>query len=451
MINYYYCASDIALETDIHGIQTVKRASQPVTLTPVRTHIIDFLLKYPKASFDEIVAALAMMTGKPPVPASVASDLEELGRMHLIACQTLPPRLNMPYPIDHTCECCGCSCLAQLVGPLTDNEHANILDAHQDLAASGAVPADVNPIMKGLKPDGTCLHFLNFPGKRCFFLGDDNLCKIHGKFGAMKKPAACRRFPLIAIRTESEIRIGIKPYCYANMRVCKLEPAASDALAWYEAAQSMPNTTHLDAQHREMKIMLDDLIENAAFRPVIRVPDPDEALQASLQETQILSWLQSPIPFAGLLASLMQGAPSKLETFPKPFIQDVQRAFKTLAGMLKTEADKLGTTPHAKHAHDLCALLEKTLTNFDCLTPEHKFGKYVRIALFEAVFLRETSRFPAVSLGTFALALGALAAAQDSNNADTHFTAWMRLFAQTQAFSMLFPTPQAMAALARHL
>ena len=266
MINYYYCASDIALETDIHGIQTVKRASQPVTLTPVRTHIIDFLLKYPKASFDEIVAALAMMTGKPPVMASVASDLEELGRMHLVACQTLPPRLNMPYPIDHTCECCGCSCLAQLVGPLTDNEHANILDAHQDLAASGAVHADVNPIMKGLKPDGTCLHFLNFPGKRCFFLGDDNLCKIHGKFGAMKKPAACRRFPLIAIRTESEIRIGIKPYCYANMRVCKLEPAASDALAWYEAAQSTPNTADLDAQHCEMKIMLDDLIENAAFR-----------------------------------------------------------------------------------------------------------------------------------------------------------------------------------------
>jgi hypothetical protein len=96
-------------------------------------------------------------------------------------------------------------------------------------------------------------------------------------------------------------------------------------------------------------------------------------------------------------------------------------------------------------------LLEKPLTNFDCLTPEHKFGKYVRIVLFEAVFLRETSRFPAVSLRTFALALGALAAAQDPNNADTHYTAWMRLFAQTQAFSMLFPTPQAMAALARHL
>ena len=39
---------------------------------------------------------------------------------------------------------------------------------------------------------------------------------------ANKKPAACRRFPVIAIATESEIRIGIKPYCYANMRSCKL-------------------------------------------------------------------------------------------------------------------------------------------------------------------------------------------------------------------------------------
>lgn len=451
MIHYYRCSSDITLETTENGVQIVKQAETPVTLTPNRTQIMDFLLKFPDSTLDEIMTAMAMMTGRPPVQASLASDLEALGRMHLVACHPSVPRLNMPYPIEHTCECCGCSCLAQLVGPLTDDEHNHVLDAHRNLAADGTVPSDINPIMKGLKPDGTCLHFLNFPGKRCFFLGDDNLCKIHGKFGPMKKPAACRRFPLIAIRTESEIRIGIKPYCYANMRVCKLTPAAPDALAWYEAAKDNKDTGNLTEAQADMKVMLDDLIENAAFRPVIRVPDENEALQARLQETQILGWLQDNMPFPSLLAGLMQGTPSQIETFSKPFIQDVQRAFKALAPMLHAEAEKLGTTAHADHARALCDLLTKPLTNFDALKPSHKFGQYVRIALFEAVFLRETSRFPAVSLGTFAMALGALAAAQDVAHADTHFTAWMRLFAQTQAFSMLFPTPQAMAALARHL
>ncbi len=435
MIAYFRCSSSVSLETTSEKVQIVRVDGKPVTLTPIRMRIVDILMKMPDSSLDEILTGITAMTAKAVQPQSLATDLEEMGRLHIVEMHESDPRINMPYPIDHTCEMCGCSCMAQLVGPLTDNELANVQDSFQNL---DDIPKDVNPIMKGLKPDGTCLHFLNFPGKRCYFLDENNRCRIHGKFGAMKKPAACRRFPVIAIQTESEIRIGIKPYCYANMRVCNLEPCKGDELDRYRADD-------------EMRAQLEDLIENASFRPVIRVPDPEEILQARIQESQILSWLQGNMSYASLLASLARGTQAAADSLPKPFIQDVQKAFKSLAPQLRAEAEKLGTTPHAEHARALCDVLEQPLRNFDLLEPERKFGRYLRYALYEAVFLRETSRFPAVSLGSFALALGGLAAAQDTEHASDHLTAWMRLFAQTQAFAMLFPSHQAMAAMMRYL
>ena len=434
---YYRSSQSVILETSANGVQIVKHQGNPANLSPVKVHVIDFLCRFPDSSFDEIQTGVVMMTGQPV--RSLQTELDELEHQGMIEKEATAPRINMAYPIDHTCEMCGCSCLAQLVGPLTDEEHQNILNAHASLGEQGEVPKDVNPIMKGLKPDGTCLHFLNFPGKRCFFLGDDNLCKIHGKLGAMQKPAACRRFPVIAIQTESEIRIGIKPYCYANMRVCHLDPATPEDLKRVRTDESTAE-------------WVKDLLENASFRPVIRIPDEDEALQARIQESQILSWLQSDMPYTALLASLVHGGlPSKLTRLPKPFVQDVQHAFKALSIPLLNESEKLGSTSHAQHCRDLCHLLEKPITILEGLDVDSKFGKFLRFSLFEAVFLRETSRFPAVSLGTFALALGGLAAVQDPEHASNHLTAWMRLFAQTQAFAMLFPTPQSMAALMRNL
>ncbi|MBR4984842.1 MAG: YkgJ family cysteine cluster protein [Proteobacteria bacterium] len=438
MIPYFRCTPKVALQTAENNVQTVMVGQQPVSLKALQVHIVDFLLRFPDSALDEIQTALVMMTGKPCTPDEISNALDALCAQEIAACRPAEPRIAMPYPIDHACEMCGCSCMAQLVGPLSDLEHQNVLEAHRDLPESAGVPKDVNPIMKGLKPDGSCLYFLNFPGKRCIFLDKDHKCTIHGHFGAAKKPAACRRFPIIAIRTESEIRIGIKPYCYANYRCCKLDPAEPAAVENYR-------------KDPEMAEMLDDLIQNAAFRPVIRINDPEEALQARIQETQIMSWLQSDMNYASLLASLARGSQARLDKLPKPFVQEVQKAFRALSGMLAQEAEKLGTTAHARHARELCECLNRPMVDFALLADGHPFARYARYALFEAVFLRETSRFPAVSLGTFGIALGALAAAQDPENASDHLTAWMRLFAQTQAFAMLFPTPQAMSALMRHL
>lgn len=79
--------------------------------------------------------------------------------------------------------------------------------------------------------------------------------------------------------------------------------------------------------------------------------------------------------------------------------------------------------------------------------PNGEVWAFTRLCLHQAVFLRETSRFPSLNLGVFALSLGYIAAIQKKEKAQTLLTAWFRLFAQTQAFTMLFPSPQAISTL----
>lgn len=52
----------------------------------------------------------------------------------------------------------------------------------------------------------------------CIFLGDDNLCKIHGQFGSEKKPYACRAFPFqfIEFNNKSGTQSFVSP-----LYVCK--------------------------------------------------------------------------------------------------------------------------------------------------------------------------------------------------------------------------------------
>jgi len=431
-IDYFYAERDISLQISPGGSITVSKANTPVTLTPRLADIVDTVIKTPDASLDDIATALALKWQTFADTSTLRADLGNLCEFGILAIETKSPRLSIPYPLDHACQNCGCSCQAQLVGPLSDEEYQRVIDAHKILHQDGKVATNINPIMKGMKPDGTCLHFLNFPQSRCLFLDDTQRCTLHAQFGAMQKPAACRRFPHIAIRTESEIRLGIKPYCYANANVCKLEPN-----------DSQNKLTPGD--------FFDELVTHADFRPVLRNADPQDTLQAKLQECQILAWLQSDMGYPQLLAQLVRAQNKPPKPLPKAFLRDCEAAFRRLSQRLTPDVQKLGAQSHAEHCQRLLEQLQRPLQNTDDLTPTQDFWLYTRYALFMAVFLRETSRFPSVATGTFALALGYLVAIQDPNHAANHLTAWMRLFAQTQAFMYLFDNPQALAALTKHL
>jgi len=430
-IEYFYISDSV---TNIEKAEDlIREACDDPSLLQLSKMILDVLTHNPGIAFEDIASEIILETSGAVDDEQVNQIVSFLLENAVIKSELLPPRISVPYYLDHQCELCGCSCQAQLVGPLSELELNNVLDAHAPLHEDGLVPHGVSPIMKGLKPDGSCLHFINFPGKRCIFLDQNNLCTVHARFGAMQKPAACRRFPCIAIATESEIRIGIKPYCYANARVVRIQTPAPGYI------DSLLNGPDHD--------FYQDLIDSASTRPVLKNADFFEEAQAKFDESRILSLLQDDaINWPTLLCRLVNPDALAIEALPAPFIRELESRFNHFAVLLRTEVDKLGQTVHAQHAQTLCDQLAHPLKlSFNDAAPE--FLKFAKYSLYNAVFLRETTRFPALSLGAFALALGTIVALQDPTNCDAHLIAWMRLFAQTPAFTLLFNDSDALASL----
>ncbi len=434
-IEYFYISDSITSQEQAQ--QLILDACDDPALQQLSKMILSMLAMQDGIVFEDIASEILLETGGAVDDEQVNQIVAFLLNNDLIKCTLSTPRLAVPYYLDHQCELCGCSCQAQLVGPLSETELKNVMDAHTPLHDEGLVPHGVAPIMKGLKPDGTCLHFLNFPGKRCVFLDDNNLCTVHARFGAMQKPAACRRFPCIAIATESEIRIGIKPYCYANARVVRIQTPEPDYI------NSLLNGSD--------SAFYQDLLDNAAFRPVLKNADPIEEAQAKFEEARILSILQDPsLNWPTLLCRLIDPEAPEIDQLPPAFLRALESRFIHFSSLLRAEADKLGQTAHARHAQALCDQLSKPITvSLNEASPQ--FLQFATYSLYNAVFLRETTRFPALSLGAFALALGTIAAIQAPQQSDTLLIAWMRLFAQTPAFTLLFDSSDALASLAQCL
>ena len=439
-IEYFYTAAQAEFRFEDNDRLCVSVSGMPTDLGEQDISLIRYILRNPGTSLDEILLYALALGHTSPDAGEMRARLGMLCEKHVLDIQTHPLRIHIPYRIEHQCEMCGCSCMAQLVGPLTPEELDNLHDAHRQLHEAGDIPPHVNPVMKGIKPDGSCMHFVHFPDKRCVFLDAHHLCAIHRKCGPMMKPAACRLFPHIAVETESELRIGIKPYCYANMR------AYGDA---------MPPKGYAAQWEAENKVFYDALLHAATKRPVLYRATPEEAMLARLQETALLDILGNETISLNQIIRLSAGSddlgdPSPDTPLPTRFMKTLHARFLALSGRLREDVQKLGTTVHANHVHALCRRLESPLS----LTPEQAdpaFLSFARLALFHAVFLRETMRFPALLPGVFALALGVLAAIQDPEHSDTLFVAWMRLMAQTSAFTYLFDSPDALTSLARTL
>ncbi len=53
---------------------------------------------------------------------------------------------------------------------------------------------------------------------RCAFLGTDNMCRIHARFGHDQKPLVCRFFPRRSLVAGEVVRVGADPGCTSTWR-----------------------------------------------------------------------------------------------------------------------------------------------------------------------------------------------------------------------------------------
>lgn len=107
----------------------------------------------------------------------------------------------------HVCHGCGGSCSGHSVR-LMDGE----AEAIRPLAAQLGVedPFDGDHLRE---VDGACI-----------FLGEDDRCSLHARFGGASKPRVCQQFPVLAVQVEEGLRLGLDPGCLTTWRSWRTGP-----------------------------------------------------------------------------------------------------------------------------------------------------------------------------------------------------------------------------------
>jgi lysine-N-methylase len=111
-------------------------------------------------------------------------------------------------PVVQKWDCHGCSdCCRTYAVPVTAAEKERIEKQgwQEDEKLQGVT------LFTSEKGGGFAL--AHVPGGGCVFLGPDNRCRIHAKFGSAAKPIACRAYPFILIPTGDNWRVGMRFTC----------------------------------------------------------------------------------------------------------------------------------------------------------------------------------------------------------------------------------------------
>jgi lysine-N-methylase len=110
----------------------------------------------------------------------------------------------------YRCTTCGDCCRGWDV-PLQPGESEKFLEL-----ASQLVPAErLRGAIGHGKHNGMVIETLAGQKGQCSMLAEDQLCRIHGRFGEPQKPRACRIFPYTFVATPGGVRVGLSWACPA--------------------------------------------------------------------------------------------------------------------------------------------------------------------------------------------------------------------------------------------
>lgn len=100
--------------------------------------------------------------------------------------------VRVPSGARWSCHACGACCRLFQLGPVEPHIIEG-LKAHEIEAAWA--PAAAQPWYEARETPAGTQYFLAKVDGACIFLKEDNLCAVHGLFGAEAKPSFCREFP----------------------------------------------------------------------------------------------------------------------------------------------------------------------------------------------------------------------------------------------------------------
>jgi Fe-S-cluster containining protein len=132
-------------------------------------------------------------------------------------------------PLRHSCQRCGASCTGHRV-LLQEGEAAKIAALAEQLGI-------VDPI------DGATLRQV---GGRCVFLTAEDLCGIHALQGPAAKPLTCQQYPLVVVRTEDGLRLGLDPGCLTTWNSWRTGPKVTPERALASRVEFDPDTVAVE-------------------------------------------------------------------------------------------------------------------------------------------------------------------------------------------------------------
>ncbi len=77
---------------------------------------------------------------------------------------------------------------------------------------------------------------------RCLFLDPQKLCQIHSSLSPADKPSPCQQYPLVGIRTESGLRVGVDPGCLSAFKSWQTGPEL-ESRSMIASVVRLPNDT----------------------------------------------------------------------------------------------------------------------------------------------------------------------------------------------------------------
>ena len=228
---------------------------------------------------------------------------------------------NLSNHQSYSCISCGHGCRSFMV-PVTIDEQRSIMALEDWFTSLNVDELFIDLSQPGFQ-DGA---LAKREDKSCVFLGDDNLCLIHKKYGLNAKPKACQLFPFVLTPFNNEFRLSLRFDCTG---VCQstsgdlrsnlkdINRLANQIYPSQSNNYSVQKTTPFI--HGKISISADkiDTINNAILDKIIefKLPVKDIVIWLAVisNHLQKVKWANvSDSDFSGLLSLLIDGTYSEV-------------------------------------------------------------------------------------------------------------------------------------------
>lgn len=301
-------------------------------------------------------------------------------------------------PIRHACHACAACCHGWRVTLHDDDEAARI--ARHGEALGVAAPIDNGALRQA---DG-----------RCVFLGDDDLCRIHARFGAAEKPRVCQLYPRLSVLAEDGLRLGADPSCSSTWR------------------------SHADGPRLDLSL---PMIPHDDERP------PDYAAR----EEELLTLMRPPGASVASLVAHLSGDTRHLPALPPAFVSHALARMRAARGLLSHPAAGRVTLGALAATRELLAAIDPTRPTGP--TPPLVLSDEVSAFTLEVARRTLFLRLGEYDLTPDALVLLVLAGSVACATADPRIerfgpalSGWSRVSRLPGAWRFVFPTPAALRA-----